>query len=150
METENPYSAPAARVSEPEIPTIVVSDEVLKKIKRGWIAALFSGGVTLTLTLLAMSGTEMLGYSALELFDVALILGLAFGIYKKSRTCAVLMLVYFIASKIFIMVDTGKPSGMFMGLIFTYFFWQAVSGTFAYHKAKRDQLTQAVVTSGRG
>src|SRR3546814_16318433 len=46
-----------------------------------------------------MSGTEMLGFSAWELFDVALILGLAFGIYKKSRTCAVLMLAYFIVAK---------------------------------------------------
>src|SRR3546814_18215970 len=99
MATENPYSAPVARVSDPETTKIEVPDEILKKIKLGWVAALFSAGVTLAVTLLAMSGTEMLGFSAWELFDVALILGLAFGIYKKSRTCAVLMLAYFIVAK---------------------------------------------------
>ena len=137
MATEDPYIAPAASVSDP---TSDVPDDILKKIKHGWVAALFSAGVTLVVTLIAMSGTEILGFSAWELFDVALILGLAFGIYKKSRTCAVLMLIYFIASKVLIMAETGKPTGIPMALVFAYFFWQGVSGTFAYHKLKKHQL----------
>ena len=144
MATENPYVAPTAPVSEP---AIEVPDEILKKIKHGWIAALFSAGVTLVVTIIAMSGTEILGFSAWELFDVALILGLAFGIYKKNRTCAVVMLVYFIASKIFIIAETGKPTGIPMALVFAYFFWQGVSGTFAYHRLKKRQFARAV---GRG
>src|SRR3546814_15173485 len=71
MATENPYSAPVARVSDPETTKIEVPDEILKKIKLGWVAALFSAGVTLAVTLLTMSGTEMLGFSAWELFDVS-------------------------------------------------------------------------------
>lgn len=134
MATENPYTAPTASVSEP---SVIVQDDILKKIKYGWVAALFSAGVTLVVTIIAMTGTEILGFSAWELIDVALILGLAFGIYKKSRTCAVLMLIYFIISKILIMVETGKPIGIPMALVFGYFFWQGVSGTFAYHKLKK-------------
>src|SRR3546814_18658066 len=99
MATENPYSAPVARVSDPETTKIEVPDEILKKIKHGWVAALFSAGVTLAVTLLAMSGTEMLGFYAWELFDVALILGLAFGIYKKSRTGDVLLLTFSLFAK---------------------------------------------------
>ncbi|GAB3511105.1 hypothetical protein MNQ95_06880 [Pseudoxanthomonas daejeonensis] len=127
---ENPYSAPAAHIggSNADVP-----DEVLKKIRHAWVAAIFSGGITLAATLVAMSGTDVLGFSAWELIDVALIFGLAFGIYRKSRTCAVVMFCYFIASKILLAMQVGV-TGVPMAIIFGYFFWQGVSGTFAYHK----------------
>ena len=133
METENPYNAPASLVSDqiPEVP-----DEILKKIKHAWVAALISAGITLVVTLFAISGTDILGFSAWEFIDVGLVLGLAFGIFKKSRTCAVLMFVYFVISKIIIMADTGKPTGILLAIVFGYYFWQGVSGTFAYHKLK--------------
>ena len=135
MTSENLYEAPDANLAQP---AMWVPEEILKKIKHGWIAALFSAAMTLGATLLAMSGTEVLGFSAWELFDVALILILAFGIYKKSRTCAVLMLVYFISAKIILMMETGKPSGLVVGLLFAIFYWQAVVGTFAFHKLKKE------------
>jgi hypothetical protein len=133
MATENPYSAPTAHVADvtPEIP-----DDIRKKIKGASIAAAISGSITLVVTLIAMSGTDILGFSAWELVDVALIFGLAFGIYKKSRTCAVAMLLYFVVSKIILMVESGKPSGLLWAAIFIYYYWQGVSGTFAYHKLK--------------
>ncbi|MGH8025172.1 MAG: hypothetical protein ACREO0_00450 [Pseudoxanthomonas sp.] len=143
MATENPYSAPTAVIGDP---VLEVPDDILKKIKHGWVAALFSAGITLLVTLIAMSGTDILGFSAWELIDVALILGLAFGIYKKSRTCAVFMLVYFIISKIVLMAESGQPTGIPMALVFGYFFWQGVSGTFAYHKFKTRRT--AFYTSG--
>lgn len=133
METENPYIAPVAPVMDPDPE---VPDAILKKIKHAWVAALISASITLLVTVLAMSGTQILGFSAWELLDVGLILGLALGIYKKSRTCAVLMLAYFIISKIILMVESGKPSGIGLALVFIYFYWQGVSGTFAYHKIK--------------
>jgi serine/threonine-protein kinase len=144
MAIEDPYAAPTAPVSEQDVE---VPDDVLKKIKHGWVAALFVAGVILVITLVVMSGTEIIGFSAWKLFDVALILGLAFGIYKKSRVCAVLMLVYFIAFKILIMAETGRPSGIPMALVIAYFFWQGVSGTFAYHKFKKQKFA---LTTGRG
>lgn len=137
MSSENPYAAPQTMAVDP---ATSVPEAVRKKIRNGWIAALVSAGATLVVTLIAMSGTAILGFSAWELFDVALVLGLAFGICKKSRTCAVLMLLYFIASKILIIVETGKPTGMLMALVFGYFFWQAVAGTFAYHKINKPAL----------
>lgn len=133
MATENPYSAPTAHVADvtPEIPA-----DIRGKIKSAWVAAAISGSITLIVTLIAMSGTEILGFSAWELIDVALVFGLAFGIYKKSRACAVVMLIYFTISKIVVMVESGKPSGVLLSVIFIYYFWQGVSGTFAYHKLK--------------
>src|SRR5688572_11736049 len=106
MTTENPYTAPAAQVADP---VLEIPDAIRKKIKNAWCAAVISGSITLVVTLVAMSGTDILGFSAWELFDVALIFSLAIGIYKKSRACAVAMLTYFVLAKIYIMVESGKP-----------------------------------------
>lgn len=133
MSTTNPYAAPSADVSTAPA---AVPVEVAKKIRNGWVAACISGTLTLVVTLIAMSGTAILSFSAWSLIDVAVIFGLAFGIYRKSRTCAVLMLVFFVASKIFMMVQSGKPSGLLLAIVFFYYFWQAVMGTFAYHRLK--------------
>lgn len=131
-----PYAAPAAVIGE--LATAAdVPEEVLKKIRNAWVVGAICGVVTLAVVALAIAGTSILGYSAWELFDVALIFGLTYGIYRKSRTCAVLMLVYFVASKILLAIESGRPNGMVMGLIFTYYFYQGVVGTFAYHKAVR-------------
>jgi hypothetical protein len=136
--SDNPYQSPNAEVRDPAV-ELSIPDEVLKKIKHAWIAATISGSFTLVVTLFAIFGNSILGFSAWELIDVALIFGLAFGIYKKSRTCAVLMLVYFIGAKILIMFETGKPSGLIMAIVFIYYFALGVAGTFEYHKLVRAQ-----------
>ncbi|SRR5712692_487560 len=135
--TSNPYSPPKANVQSSERePTIPM--EVLKKIRNAWIAGVISGCLTLVVTLVAMGGTSILGYSAWELVDVALVFGLTFGIYKKSRTCAILMLVYFAYSKFILLVENpGKTSGIVMAVIFIYFYALGVVGTFQYHKLAR-------------
>jgi serine/threonine-protein kinase len=142
METENPYAAPHAEVTEPILAPIKVPEEILKKIKQAWIASIFSATITLIAILISMAGTQILGYTALELVDVALIAGLGFGIYKKSRTCAVIMLIYFVSSKILIMIETGQPAGLVVGLLFAFFYWQGVSGTFSYHKFMERQTAR--------
>jgi hypothetical protein len=136
--SNNPYQSPNAEVRD-HVVELSIPDEVLKKIKNAWVAAIISGSITLIVTLLAIFGKSFFGFTAWELTDVALIFGLAYGIYKKSRTCAVLMLVYFICAKILIMYETGKPSGLIMALIFIYYFALGVSGTYDYHKIVRAQ-----------
>lgn len=131
MTTETPFGTPEPFTHDP---ARAVPEEVLKQIKTAWIAAVVSACATLLFTVLAISGTEIAGFSAWQLLDVVLVFGLAIGIYLKSRVSAVLMFAYFVGSKIIFMVQTGAPSGLLMGLIFSYFFWQGVSGTFAYHK----------------
>lgn len=131
MSTKTPFGTPEPFIHDP---ARAVPEEVLKQIKTAWVAALFSACATLVFTVLAISGTEIAGFSAWQLFDVALVVAMAIGIYLKSRVAAVLMFVYFVGSKIIFMVQTGAPSGLLMGLIFSYFFWQGISGTFAYQK----------------
>ncbi|MDF2446645.1 MAG: hypothetical protein K0S46_1881 [Moraxellaceae bacterium] len=134
MASNNPYTPPASVVQDvASAPAIEVPDTILKKIKGAWIASLVSAAMTLVLILIAISGTKVFSFDAWALVDVALMLGLAFGIYRKSRTCALIMLVYFSFAKINLMSQGAPASSIPMALVFLYFYWQGVAGTFQYH-----------------
>lgn len=128
-----PYETPKANLVSPE--GIEVPKDILKKIKAGWIVALISGVMTIALIGVAM-GTGALGdmFDWWSSIDVILIFALAFGIYMKSRTAATIMFVYFLLSKIWFIVETGKPGGIVLSLVFLYFYLQAMIGTYQYHK----------------
>jgi serine/threonine-protein kinase len=113
--------------------TSMDQEQAEKAIKTAWSAGIISGVLTLIVTIVAMAGHSFMGFSALNLLDVAMIAGLTFGIYRKSRTCAVLMLVYFIGSKLLIWSETKSAAGLPMALIFSWFFYQGIRGTFAWH-----------------
>ena len=130
---QNPYEAPAAVVSIP-VDKTVVPESVLRDIRNGWIAAVISGAITLIFTAVAMSETAVYSFSAWELIDVALVFGLAYGIYRRSRVCAVLLLLYFVQAKVYLLVAGAPASSIPMALIFIYFFARAVLGTLRYHK----------------
>lgn len=114
-----------------------VSTNILRKIKFAWIASVVSGITTLAISLYILSGNNVLN-NAGGLFDAILIFGMALGIYKKSRICAVLMFVYFISSKIILFQEAGEFNGrqisIVLSAIFFWIFLQGVIGTFAYHK----------------
>jgi serine/threonine-protein kinase len=128
----NPYAPPRVDVMlESDEPT--VSDAVLKKIRNAWIAGLISTVVTLVFTLLAVAGKKIAGVTPWQFVDVAILIGLTFGIYRKSRTCATVMLVYFVISKIMLFAE-GQRGGLVMAFVFFYFYAQGIQGTFAYHR----------------
>jgi hypothetical protein len=137
----SPHSESGSSTLEPAIPA-----DVLKKIKHAWIAGVISGVITLILTLLAMTGTTVLGFAAWELIDVACICGLTFGIYKKNRICAILMLICFIIAKILLMIEAGKPTGVVVALAFIYYYPMGVVGTFQYHRFMRAHRTSPPVS----
>ena len=55
---------------------------------------------------------------------------------RKSHACANAMLVYFVASKIYLMLQKSKPSGLWSGVVFTCQFALGVRGTFAYQRLR--------------
>ena len=69
--------------------------------------------------------------------DAAAITSLTFGIYKKSRFAAIIMFVYFAASKLMMLQDISV-SGTFVipALILGYYFFQGIRGTLTSHKIK--------------
>lgn len=131
MQPPNPYAAPTAAAVEaaPEVPV-----EITRHIRNAFTAACISGTLTLAVTLFSMAGTVILDADAWTLIDVALIFGLAYGIWRKSRVCAVLMLAYFLMSKILLVIQTGQFQGGLLALIFFYYYLRGAIATFAYHR----------------
>lgn len=105
-------------------------------IKSAWVFGLISGTLTLIITLASMSGIINFGFDIFSLFDVLAVWGLTFGVYKKSRVCAILLFTFFVISKIIMMIETGKPGGVASIIIFGTVFFQGIRGTFYYHKNK--------------
>lgn len=116
-------------------------EEALQATKTGAIAACISGTITLAVSVFAIWNNSS---GALELWndpeiflDILLIFFLAYGIYKKSLTAAVVMFIYFIFAKIFIVIGTGQVQGIVLGLVFLYFFGKAVQGAFVLQKIEK-------------
>ena len=135
---DNPYQASDTILETPEL-HIDIPEKVTKRILHAAVAGCISGALTLIVTLISMSGTPLMsGVGAWSLIDVVVIFGLSFGIYKKSRTCAVLMFVYFVGSKALMIVQgQNAMSGMGLGLVFAIMFGLGVSATFQYHSLMR-------------
>ncbi len=114
-------------------------EKAQKLIRNAWIAGIVSGTGTIIMMLIGMASKDI-GY--FTIVDVLLFYGLSFGIYKRSRACAIAMVVYFIFGKIdFIIRRLEDVMGSTHGMIFTsvaiaflYFYSQGVRGTFVYHK----------------
>lgn len=149
LETENPaspkiitYEAPKIEGSDFEkmLAGEIGLEQADKYIKNAFIAGCVSGSITLIVTLIALGGHDLTGVGGFLVFDAILIFGLTYGIYKKSRWAAVAMFVYFVVSK-GMQVAGGNTQGIGIGLLFLYFYFQGVRGTFARHLITAPQRT---------
>ncbi len=118
--------------------------EALKNIRYGYIAALVSAGITVVLNFLQIDAGDINLFSdPVVLYDVVIILFFALGIYKKSRVCAIAMLIYFILGKIFQFYEYASygidtPTSTYLvAVVFIYFYFQAVRGTIVFHKINK-------------
>jgi len=118
-------------------------EEAIKATKNGAIAACISGSLTLVIVAIAIFSNNddalALWNDPANFFDIILIFACAYGVYKKSRTAAVVLFIYFIISKILIGIETGKVSGIFMSLVFLYFYGKAIQGAFIYKKIEKTE-----------
>lgn len=132
----NPYEAPIAEIHEADLDSRVsIPEEVKKRIRNAVGAGVLTGTITLLISIAAIAtGQAIMGLDAWSLLDVALIFGLSFGIHKKSRVCAVLMLIYYAGSKILQIVVLHNYGSIIWGVIFGYLYAMGVAGTFQYHK----------------
>jgi hypothetical protein len=122
-------------------------EQAEKAIRNAWTAGIISGVLTLIVAIIAMAGYSILGFSAWNLLDVAVIGGLTFGISRKSRASAVSMLIYFISSKIMIWTESRSVAGLPMALLFGWYFVQGVRGTYALHGLSHSDDRPAPQTS---
>ena len=116
----------------PEITDI----ESARKIARyAFWAALFSGSLT------ALFGIyQWAGYDRWALVDAALVYLLGFGVSRMSRTSAILLLVYFVGSKIWTTYQYQNFQGnVIVFLSFVAMFTNGVRATYGYHRIAKQE-----------
>ena len=117
-------------------------DDAHKSVKQAAIAAFVSAGITLLLVLLALQSDADDALNILNdpfnFIDIALAIGCGIGLLRYSRAAAVTIFTHFIFSKIFISIELGRPAGIGIALIFLYFFWKGIRGSFAYHRLRHE------------
>jgi serine/threonine-protein kinase len=73
------------------------------------------------------------------LLDAAIVAGLAFGVRRRSRTCAVGLTVFYVLTVIFNVAEEGRAFCIVVPAILTYYFAKSIEGTFFYHKLRGEQ-----------
>ena len=132
------YSPPKAAVDDRAgEQAFVAPPEVSKMIRGACLAGVVSCAITLVVTLVSIAGNPMLGFNAASFIDVGLIVALTFGIWRRSRACAVLMLIYFLISKFLLLRQGFNPVGIVIAVGFAWLYVQGVRGTFEYHRLRR-------------
>jgi len=128
----------AARVLRPPPPPDASPSVVarLAKAERmidlGWAVAVLWGVLRMVAAL--WLGRASGGYEAAWLLDPALILLLAYGLYRRSRVCAVLLLVYVVVELWLAYHALGHPSGLGTALLLEVSFLTGLRGTLLYDR----------------
>jgi len=117
-------------------------DEAIRASVNGAAAAFIAGLILLIFTIPAIitnSGGVL--NDPWNFIDVLLMFSCSYGMIKNSRFSAVLIFCYLIVSKIIISIETETFSflGLFIALIFLYFYAQAIQGTFTFHRIEKNE-----------
>jgi serine/threonine protein kinase len=144
-----PYNPPQPQPEPASAPTSNPPDLLMKRA-RGKITSAWITGVLFGLLYLLFSFDETgLGVVIAQVLLALLFFGLAFGIYKGNRVCAVAQLllfalyfVYVIWLAIFMPIASGtteKAIFILLAGFLCYFAYRGVVGTFAYQKLIKSQ-----------
>jgi hypothetical protein len=111
-------------------------------IRNGTVAAVLSASVTALVAITALVAPSRTSSSLSvvqpgNLFDVGLVLGLAYGLHRRSRVCAFLLFAYALANSVFVAVVSKGLSGLPIQLILLYFFGKAARATLILHRSAR-------------
>jgi hypothetical protein len=124
------------RVNQQTTPDYLLK-EAENQIKLAWQAGIVTGSATLVLVALSLAGYNIIsGIDALTILDACLAFGLSFGIYKKSRIAAVIMVVYFITNQAWAVIELQRFPGI-VSWVFLILYIRGVQGTFTYQKLSK-------------
>ena len=108
-----------------------------KHVTRAWMAATISAGLTLVLSIAgAIDIITLPGYDAWNFIDVAILAGLAYGVWRRSRVCAVLLLLYGIANEVILAFDETARFSL-LRVVFIYFYFRGAIQIFRNHRNGR-------------
>ncbi|WP_291584004.1 hypothetical protein [Clostridium sp. UBA6640] len=122
------------------------NEKALKCIKSAWRSAIALSLIKL-ISVIVLTKISNFGSSELILYALILIildLGLAFGVYKKSRVCAVMLFIFFLVCQLNTLIISGMGSiGSFIiSVAFATCFFQGIRGTIHYHKNKKIEINE--------
>jgi hypothetical protein len=113
-----------------------VIDETMaeRMVACGWIAAAAAG-----LFLLVLAFVAGLRFGWLNLLGGAALLALAYGIYRRSRTCAVIVLINHVLgiSALLRVTQFVPPIEIAATLVLAALYVLAIIGTFVHHARRR-------------
>ena len=115
--------------------------QIKRSIQLGWGGAVISALATVLFTFIVTSGGTETDHAIRRwaLISALVTAGLGLGIYLRSRTAAAILLISFLATRIWLYVKSGSWGVPILNIIFLYCFLEGVRGTFAYHlNSKRD------------
>lgn len=83
----------------------------------------------------AISFLGTYGFHLFNLIDALILFGLAYGVYRKSRTSAIVLLVYHLGNRLNMYQRTGDLNVAFglVAIAITVIYFLGVLGTFAFH-----------------
>jgi hypothetical protein len=145
----NPYKPPTANLEVREY-ELEPPDQIANKIKGAWIAGIATTTLSLGLVLFSVFGTPVMGMNAWGFFDVALLAGLTYGVFRRSRTCAILLFAFFLLNKILMFMQSGSLAGTPLAVLVLLFFGRGIVGTFQFHRWKSENDPRAANVADGG
>jgi hypothetical protein len=112
-------------------------------INGAWLTGFIVGVLALIRTIIALifSGPDSRWSAALTFADVVVLFALAYGVWRKSRACAVLLSAYFVyltALKTVLWIRSGVvPPGILLDAVALLICLNGVRGVFGYHKIEQ-------------
>jgi serine/threonine-protein kinase len=101
-------------------------------IDLGWAVAVLWGALRMVAVLWLRRASG--GYEAAWFLDPVLILLLAYGLYRRSRVCAVLLLAYVVVELWFAFHAAGRPTGLGVALLLEVSFLTGLRGALLYRR----------------
>jgi hypothetical protein len=107
-----------------------------KHVTRAWIAASISAGLSLVFGVFAAAGVAVVpGLDAWILLDAAILAALAYGVWKRSRVCAALLLFYGVVNEIYLALDETSHFSL-LRIVFIYFYLRGAIQLFRDHRSR--------------
>ncbi|MEM6640674.1 MAG: hypothetical protein AAF610_12335 [Pseudomonadota bacterium] len=129
--TADAYKPPESKLTQKT--GVHVPQSVLTNIRNAWICGLISTVLTVLVVSIHLVGSEDNRFGAFALIDASAMGLLTLGVSRKSRVCAVLMLLLFLSNRLLLWADNGFTSGFGIAFVFLWFYTMGVIGTFRYH-----------------
>lgn len=105
-----------------------------KRIRDAWVMGIAAGIISILLTMIYATGAGFAHVDPWAWIEIVVIFVLSFGIYRKSRLSAILLLLFYVGSRVIFWIDEQTLIGIPMALVFGYFFLQGVRGTIDIHR----------------